>query len=199
VVLPGCGRLSASRAARQKQRWFRRGQGWRAGIEARLSTLKHCFSMQRALYKGEIGFERYIGWCIIAQNLVAMSRAGLKSGALVVGEAMPTTKNQASSARVRLLRQIRQLAQGAIYGSLSETYRRCGNPDCRCHRGGPKHGPHLYISYRGTTGKTTGYYVPKALEAQIRQGVDAWSQLQDCLRELAALNKERQIPAKAKK
>ena len=118
---------------------------------------------------------------------------------LVVGEAMPATKNQASAARLRLLRQIRQLAQMAIYGSLSETYRRCGNPDCRCHHGGPKHGPHLYISYRGTTGKTTGYYVPQALEAHIRQGVDAWSQLQDCLRELAALNKERLMPAKAKK
>ncbi len=36
-------------------------------------------------------------------------------------------------------------------------------------------------------------------EAQIRQGVEAWSQLQDRLRELAALNKERLIPAKAKK
>src|SRR6202011_5374472 len=80
VVLPGRGRLSPSRAARQKQRWFRRGQGWRAGIEARLSTLKHRFGMQRALYKGEIGFERHVGWCIIAHNLVAMSRAGLQSG-----------------------------------------------------------------------------------------------------------------------
>jgi hypothetical protein len=36
-------------------------------------------------------------------------------------------------------------------------------------------------------------------EAQIRQGVEAWSQLQDRLRELAALNKERLIPAKAEK
>ena len=80
VVLPARGRLSPSRAARQKQRWFRRGQGWRAGIEARLSTLKHRFGMQRALYKGEIGFERHVGWCIIAHNLVAMSRAPLKSG-----------------------------------------------------------------------------------------------------------------------
>jgi transposase, IS5 family len=80
VVLPGCGRLSPTRAARQKQRWFRRGQGWRAGIEARLSTLKHRFGMQRALYKGEIGFERHVGWCIIAHNLVAMSRAAPKSG-----------------------------------------------------------------------------------------------------------------------
>jgi IS5 family transposase len=81
VVLPACGRLSPSRAARQKQRWFRRGQGWRAGIEARVSTLKHCFGMQRALYQGEIGFERHVGWCIIAHNLVAMSRTGRKSGA----------------------------------------------------------------------------------------------------------------------
>jgi IS5 family transposase len=80
VVLPSCGRLSAARAARQKQRWFRRGQGWRAGIEARLSTLKHCFGMQRAFYKGAIGFERHVGWCIIAHNLVAMSRARMKSG-----------------------------------------------------------------------------------------------------------------------
>jgi hypothetical protein len=56
----------------------------------------------------------------------------------------------------------------------------------------------LYSVTAEKTGKTTGYYVPKDLEAQIRQGVQAWSQLQDCLRELAALNKERLIPAKVK-
>jgi len=116
-----------------------------------------------------------------------------------VGDAMSRTKSPASPARLLLLRQIRQLAQKAIYGSLSETYRRCGNPDCRCHHGGPKHGPHLYISFHAKSGKTTGYYVPHRAEAQIRQGVQAWSQLQDRLRELADLNKERLIPAKAKK
>ncbi len=36
--------------------------------------------MQRAHYKGEIGFERHIGWCIIAHNVVAMTRARGKSG-----------------------------------------------------------------------------------------------------------------------
>jgi IS5 family transposase len=79
VVLPGRGRLSAARAKRQKARWFRRGQGWRAGIEARVSTLKHRFGMRRAFYKGEIGFERHVGWCIIAHNLIAMTRAGIKT------------------------------------------------------------------------------------------------------------------------
>lgn len=63
VALPARGRLSAKRAKQQKQRWFRRGLRWRAGIEATISTLKHPFSMARATYKGGHGFERYVGWC----------------------------------------------------------------------------------------------------------------------------------------
>jgi transposase, IS5 family len=74
VVLPATGRLSAKRAEHQKQRWFRQGQGWRAGCEPRISTLKHQFGMKRAWYKGDAGFQRYVGWCIIAQDLIAMAR-----------------------------------------------------------------------------------------------------------------------------
>jgi IS5 family transposase len=74
VVLPATGRLSAKRAEHQKQRWFRQGQGWRAGVEPRISPLKHQFGMKRARYKGDAGFQRYVGWCIIAQDLVAMAR-----------------------------------------------------------------------------------------------------------------------------
>jgi hypothetical protein len=80
AVLPGRGPLSAQRRTRQKQRWFRRGQAWRAGIEARISTLKHRFGMRRAFYKGQIGFERDVGWCVIAHNLVAMTRTKAKPG-----------------------------------------------------------------------------------------------------------------------
>lgn len=79
VVLPATGRLSAKRAQHQKQRWFRQGQGWRAGIEPRISTLKHQFGMKRARYKGDAGFQRYVGWCIIVQNLVAVARSGRKA------------------------------------------------------------------------------------------------------------------------
>jgi IS5 family transposase len=74
VVLPATGRLSKKRASHQKERWFRQGQGWRAGIEPRISTLKHQFGMKRARYKGEAGFQRYVGWCVIVQNLVAAAR-----------------------------------------------------------------------------------------------------------------------------
>jgi IS5 family transposase len=74
VALPARGRLSKARAQLQKERWFQRALRWRAGIEARISTLKHPFSMQRATYKGEKGFKRYVGWCVITQNLVSMAR-----------------------------------------------------------------------------------------------------------------------------
>ena len=47
VALPGRGRLSKTRAKRQKQRWFRRALRWRAGIEATLSNLKLSFGRAR--------------------------------------------------------------------------------------------------------------------------------------------------------
>ena len=95
-----------------------------------------------------------------------------------------------SEARTELLAEIGRLADLAIFGTLSETYRTCGSPGCHCHRGGPKHGPHLNVSYRGDNGKTTGYYVPKAAEVEIRAGIMAWQELQDRLRQLAELTKE---------
>src|SRR5215469_6249284 len=95
--------------------------------------------------------------------------------------------------RRKLLDEIRHLADIAVFGSLSETYRTCGRAGCHCQRGGPKHGPHLNISYRGQNGKTTGYYVPQGAEEATREGVLAWQKLQACLRDLAALNKERNL------
>ena len=92
-------------------------------------------------------------------------------------------------AQGRRLRQMTGLAGRAIFGSVSETYRTCGQPDCRCKQG-EKHGPHLYISFRGQEGKTTGYYVPQPLGKAVRDGVEAWKQFQVLARELAELNRE---------
>jgi transposase, IS5 family len=68
VALPARGRLSQKRAELQKERWFRRALRWRAGVEATISTLKHPYSMLRARYKGERGFERYVGWSVIMRK-----------------------------------------------------------------------------------------------------------------------------------
>ena len=74
VALPARGRLSKKRAKHQKQRWFKQALRWRAGCEATISTLKHPFSMLRATYKGEPGFQRYVGWSVITKNLVSIAR-----------------------------------------------------------------------------------------------------------------------------
>jgi hypothetical protein len=93
--------------------------------------------------------------------------------------------------RKRLLGEIQELAVAAIFGTASSTYRCCGNPGCRCQKGGPKHGPHVYVSYRDRdAGKTTGYYVPQVAQAEVQRGIAAWRRLQECLRELAELNRE---------
>ena len=90
--------------------------------------------------------------------------------------------------RDALLRRLLPLARQAIFGTLSETYRTCGRAGCHC-QAGPKHGPHLYVSFRGPTGTTAGYYVPQALGPRVRTGVAAWQTLQAQLRELAELNR----------
>jgi len=74
VALPARGRLSKTRAERQKKRWFRRALRWRAGCEATISHLKNPFSMRRATYKGEPGFKRYVGWSVITKNLFSLAR-----------------------------------------------------------------------------------------------------------------------------
>ena len=74
VALPARGRLSKTRAKRQKQRWFKRALRWRAGEEATISHLKNPFSLRRATYKGERGFKRYVGWSVITKNLFSIGR-----------------------------------------------------------------------------------------------------------------------------
>lgn len=100
-------------------------------------------------------------------------------------------KQRQAERRRKLLIEIQNLAEVAIFGSLSTTYRTCGHPGCRCQGSGPKHGPHLNVSYRGEEGKTTGYYVPQAAQRATRQGVAAWEKAQLRLRQLAELNKQR--------
>jgi IS5 family transposase len=74
VALPARGRLSKKRAKRQKERWFKRALRWRAGCEGTISHLKNPFSMRRATYKGDPGFKRYVGWCVITKNLFSIAR-----------------------------------------------------------------------------------------------------------------------------
>ena len=79
VVLPQPGRKSAARKQHEKQRWFKRGRRWHAGVEGRISVLKRRNELDRCRDHGRQGFERWIGWGVIAANLLVIARVLAKS------------------------------------------------------------------------------------------------------------------------
>jgi IS5 family transposase len=70
VVLPAQGRKSPARRALERQRWFRRGQRWRTGCEGRISVLKRRHGLRRCRYRGQHGMHRWVGFGVIADNLI---------------------------------------------------------------------------------------------------------------------------------
>jgi transposase, IS5 family len=75
VVLPKSGRASKERQRYEKQRWFRRGFRFRAGIEGRISVLRRSYGLGRCLEHGEEGMGRWVGWGIFVHNLAKISEA----------------------------------------------------------------------------------------------------------------------------
>jgi IS5 family transposase len=80
VAIPATGKLARARLRVQRSRWFRQAQRWRAAGEGRIGTLKNVFGMDRCMYKDADGraddaMERWVGWCVFANNLVFMARA----------------------------------------------------------------------------------------------------------------------------
>jgi IS5 family transposase len=75
VVVPKPGAKSAKRLAHERQRWFRRGRNWRAGIEGRISGLKRRHKLARCRYHGTAGMERWVGWGVIAPDLRVIAQA----------------------------------------------------------------------------------------------------------------------------
>ncbi len=74
VVLPARGPKSAARRAHERQRWFRRGQRWRTGSEGRISVLKRRHGLRRCRYHGPHGMHRWVGFGVIADNLINVAR-----------------------------------------------------------------------------------------------------------------------------
>lgn len=74
VVLPATGKVAAARRAQERERWFRRGFNFRAGLEGRIHVLKRDFGWARCRYRGEAGLERWVGWGVVTHNLRQIAR-----------------------------------------------------------------------------------------------------------------------------
>jgi IS5 family transposase len=69
IVLPRQPRAARSRAARAALRW-------RTGSEGRISALKRRHGLRRCRYRGPSGMQRWVGLGVIANDLLALARAG---------------------------------------------------------------------------------------------------------------------------
>ena len=69
VCLPKKGKKSKERAAYEKQRWFKSGHRFRAGIEGTISVLKRRHGFDRCRNHGDNAYDRWVGLGIIAYNL----------------------------------------------------------------------------------------------------------------------------------
>jgi len=74
IVLPKTGRLSSERQHHERQRWFRRGFRFRAGVEGRINVLKRDYGLDRCRDHGEAGMGRWVGWGIVTHNLAQIAR-----------------------------------------------------------------------------------------------------------------------------
>lgn len=74
VILPKPGYKSVPRRQHERQSWFRRGRRYHAGIEGRISVLKRKCGLDRCLNHGHDGFQRWVGFGIIAHNLSVIGR-----------------------------------------------------------------------------------------------------------------------------
>ena len=76
IALPCLGRASPARRQQERQRWFRRGYRFRAGIEGRIHVLRRDYGMKRCRYHGERGMGQWVGWGIVTHNLSQIAEAG---------------------------------------------------------------------------------------------------------------------------
>lgn len=112
---------------------------------------------------------------------------------------MPATPQQR---REKAIKRLLELAPEMLFGSSSQTYRTCGNANCRCHSTGPKHGPHVYVNYKAEDGRNAGYYVPQPLQQRVQEGLAAWREFYAVSKEIAEINREMlaaDLPARKKR
>ena len=90
----------------------------------------------------------------------------------------------------RLIDRLLRATETMVQGGLSETSRRCGNPNCVCYRNPERlHRPHLYVTYR-EDGKSRSLYVPPEHAQAAREAQQAWANFWEIGCSLAKVNRD---------
>jgi hypothetical protein len=94
--------------------------------------------------------------------------------------------------REQLRQGLLRLTDVMLQGSLSQTTRTCGRPNCRCHRG-ERHGPHTYLTFKTADGRSSALYVPPSELATFRKAVAAWARFWCIGVRLAEVNRQQVV------
>ena len=92
--------------------------------------------------------------------------------------------------KMRVRAKIKELgnAKPFISGSFIRTSRKCGNPNCQCANGGPKH-PCCMLSSK-VKGKTKGIYIPVAIADEVESWVKEHQRIKKIIKEIAGMNEQ---------
>src|SRR6516162_3411139 len=72
-----------------------------------------------------------------------------------------------------------------LAASLNRLNKRCGQPSCSCHHGGPLHQAH-HLTFK-EDGKTRTLYVPQDLLEEVRTWVQEYQRLKALIQEVSQL------------
>jgi hypothetical protein len=89
--------------------------------------------------------------------------------------------------RRMLDRRLKQLVPTGplVAASLAQVQKRCGQPSCSCHHGGPLHRAH-HLTFT-EEGRTRTVYVPQDLLAEVRGWVQEYQRLKALTHEVSQL------------
>src|SRR3954471_10626852 len=90
--------------------------------------------------------------------------------------------------RRELVRDLPPMEQ-LLRGSLTETFKRCGRPNCRCVNG-PGHGPKRYLVISQPGRRPRRDYIPNATHEHVASLIDNFNRLRGALYEICAINTE---------
>jgi transposase, IS5 family len=75
VAIPNRNTRSAERKKLEHSRWFKKAQRWRTGCEGRISGMKRRHGLDRCWYRGTEGMKRWVGFGVLADNLINRGKA----------------------------------------------------------------------------------------------------------------------------
>lgn len=99
---------------------------------------------------------------------------------------MPNQKRSLVSMRTKLLKELGSISS-LVDGSLVKTYKKCGNPTCKCTKG-TLHPANL-LTWK-EAGKTKTFYVSKNILNEVERSWSSYLRLKQIIKELSVVQRE---------